>query len=171
MEVLRDDDGLPSCPFLGGEHIRSMPATMSMCSGWARASVHGADTEHMGGTIGTSLSGMLRLPTLPSGLTPSSGSSPAGTDGASFADQLNASFRSRAEQLGLKLPAAPTAPSPSVPGADGETVDAIWKRAQVVANANGGGIADSIMDGLDAAADKRAEQRHGRSSGMDLFGF
>lgn len=85
--------------------------------------------------------------------------SPASTP--SFADQLDASFRTRAKRLGLELPqpaAAEHAPS--------EAVEAVWARVQR-ADAARNGLGDAIMRSLAEAADARHEQREG--CGRDLF--
>lgn len=78
---------------------------------------------------------------------------------ASFADQLDASFRSRAKLLGLDLPATPAVSNS--PGSAGDDVDAIWKRAQLQSAALHG-PGDAMMQAVSDAADARWEQRQGR---------
>lgn len=78
----------------------------------------------------------------------------------SFADQLDASFRSRAKLLGLDLPASSAVSE--LPGVkDGDDVDEIWKRAQLQSAALHG-PGDAMMQAVADAADARWEQRRGR---------
>lgn len=89
----------------------------------------------------------------------------AGSTAGSFSSQLDASFRARAEQLGLKLPAAPS--TTGAPEGDAEDVDAIWKRVQLQSAAlNGPG--DALMQAVGDAADARWAERHHRGA-PDLF--
>jgi hypothetical protein len=86
-------------------------------------------------------------------------------EGASFAELLDGSFRARAEQLGLDLPAAASA-APAA-SAQRDDVEAIWKRAQLQSAAING-PADAIMQSLSDAADARWEARR-EGSRRDLF--
>ncbi|MCW2921049.1 MAG: hypothetical protein JWL76_923 [Thermoleophilia bacterium] len=119
----------------------------------------------MGDTIGSMLNDLGALRTrLMTPVTRTSGGA-ANSSAGSFAAQLDASFRARAEQLGLELPAAPTATG--TPDGDAEDVEAIWKRAQLQSAAlNGTG--DALMQAVGDAADARWDKRHHRGA-PDLF--
>lgn len=122
----------------------------------------------MGESIGSMLTdlGALRTQLMAPNARTTTGRSGASSD--SFAAQLDASFRARAEQLGLKLPAG--AAAPMAPGAlveAGDDVDAIWKRVQLQAAALYG-PGDAVMKAVGDAADARWEQRRNRG-GNDLF--
>ena len=118
----------------------------------------------MGSSIGSILTdlGAMRAQLMAPTTRPASGAAPSS---GSFADQLDASFRARAQQLGLDLPAAPA--TTALPGAAGDDVNAIWQRAQLQsAAANGPG--DAMMQAIGEAADARWDRLHGRDE-RDLF--
>lgn len=126
---------------------------------------HGTHREQdMGETIGSMLTGLAALRTqLPVATARASGSAPSSSP-LSFAEQLDASFRSRAERLGLDLPVAAPAADPA---GGGDDVDAIWKRVQLQSAAIHG-PGDALMQAVGEAGDARWEQRHGRGD-RDLF--
>lgn len=78
---------------------------------------------------------------------------------ASFADQLDASFRARATRLGLELPQ----PAHGERSATEPTED-LWARMQRE-DAAINGVSNAIMRSLADAADARHEQRHRRGRG------
>lgn len=91
----------------------------------------------------------------------------ASSGSSDFAAQLDASFRARAERLGLELPPAATqAADTKTPS--GETVDEIWKRAQLMSVAAGNGPGDAMMQAIGEASDRRWAQRMHRDA-PDLF--
>jgi hypothetical protein len=125
----------------------------------------------MGQSIGSMLAdlGALRSQQAPTSLGAIPGRSSAASSSDSFAAQLDASFRARAERLGLELPAAAIGPSVPSNGVEGEDVNAIWQRAQLQSAAlNGPG--DAMMQAVGEAADARWEQRqrqrHGGGNGL-----
>lgn len=90
---------------------------------------------------------------------------PSETSG-NFGAQLEASFQARAERLGLTL--SPSAAATTSPPSSAETVDQIWKRAQMLSVAAGNGPGDAMMQSLSDAADARwARERSGDAP--DIF--
>ncbi len=115
----------------------------------------------MGETIGSMLTDLGALRTQLSASIARPSASAASSSSASFAEQLDASFRTRAERLGLDLPAAASAGGPNESASAGDDVDAIWKRAQLQSAALHG-PGDALMQAVGDAADARWEQRQGR---------
>ncbi|MCW2960089.1 MAG: hypothetical protein JWM25_297 [Thermoleophilia bacterium] len=81
----------------------------------------------------------------------------------SFGAQLEASFRARAEQLGVQLPEATSQASV---GAGVETSADAWKRAQIQSLADGNGPGDAMLKTLADASRDRHDKRHSGASGF-----